>query len=306
MSPHFTPTLAQLATDFLSRPGLSPQTVKSYQFTLIPLLSEVGSFPVEIITVTLLEDYLSSLTHLSYSTRKRHYTIISSLFTFAVKKGIIKANPMLRITLGQPLRQQGEYLTDSRIRYLTTEQLQVLYQLLLPDVRLHTLVCLLHRSGTRISEILALDLEQINLDNRKFEVVGKGHKKRWCFYSQDAAFLLDKYIHFYRYTTHPALFTARHPVTFQVTRLSYSYTYSLWRNLIAQSPLLQGIRLHDLRHTFATERVGLMGIEELRALMGHEHLETTLRYQKVTSQRAELIAHKALDFLINDSPETLV
>ena len=306
MSPQLTRTLAQLVTEFLSRPSLSPQTVKSYEFTLIPLLTESGSFPLEIITVNLLEDYLNALTHLSYTTKKRHYTIISSLFNFAVKKDYLKANPMLAITLGQPLRQQGEHLTDSRIRYLTTEQLQVLYQLLLPDVRLHTLVCLLHRTGARISEILALDLEQVNLDKRKFEVVGKGNKKRWCFYSQDAAFLLDKYIHFYRYTTHPALFTARHPVTFQVTRLSYSYTYSLWRNLIAQSPLLQGIRLHDLRHTFATERVGLMGIEELRALMGHEHIETTLRYQKVTSQRAELIAHKALELLINESPQTLV
>ncbi len=37
----------------------------------------------------------------------------------------------------------------------------------------------------------------------------------------------------------------------------------------------------------ATERVGLMGIEELRALMGHESIQTTLRYQKVTSQRAD-------------------
>ncbi len=187
---------------------------------------------------------------------------------------------------------------------MTNQQLQVLYQLLLADVRFHSLVCLLHRTGARISEILALDLEQVNLDKRKFEVLGKGNKKRWCFYSQDAAILLDKYIHFYRYKAHPALFTARHPVTFQVTRLSYSYTYSMWRNLIAQSPLLHGIRLHDLRHTFATERVGLMGIEELRALMGHENIQTTLRYQKVTSLRAEFIAHKALNILINDEIKT--
>jgi integrase/recombinase XerD len=38
--------------------------------------------------------------------------------------------------------------------------------------------------------------------------------------------------------------------------------------------------LHDLRHTFATGRVGLMEIEELRALRGHENIQTTLRYQK--------------------------
>ncbi|GAX46236.1 phage integrase family protein [Tolypothrix sp. NIES-4075] len=51
----------------------------------------------------------------------------------------------------------------------------------------------------------------------------------------------------------------------------------------------------------ATERVGLMGIEELRALMGHESIQTTLRYQKVTSQRAEIVAQLALKNLPNFS-----
>lgn len=71
-------------------------------------------------------------------------------------------------------------------------------------------------------------------------------------------------------------------------------------------PLLQGTRIHDLRHTFATERVGLMSIEELRALMGHQNIQTTLRYQKVTSQQAELAAQKALKSLVEtlDYPQS--
>lgn len=64
-----------------------------------------------------------------------------------------------------------------------------------------------------------------------------------------------------------------------------------------QSLLLEAVILHDLRHTFATERVGLMSIEELRNLMGHEKIQTTLRYQKVTSLRVEEVAQKALSFL---------
>jgi integrase/recombinase XerD len=55
--------------------------------------------------------------------------------------------------------------------------------------------------------------------------------------------------------------------------------------------------MHDLRHTFATERAGLMGIEELRALMGHQNIQTTLRYQKVTSGRAEVAAQNAFKLL---------
>ncbi|MEH1915427.1 tyrosine-type recombinase/integrase [Nostoc sp.] len=62
---------------------------------------------------------------------------------------------------------------------------------------------------------------------------------------------------------------------------------------------LEGIRFHDLRHTFGTKRVGLMGIDELRALMGHETIQMTLRYSKVTSRRAEKIAQRVFEKIPN-------
>lgn len=148
---------------------------------------------------------------------------------------------------------------------------------------------------------MALNLADIDRENYKFQVVGKGNKIRWCFYSKNAAIILEKYIKYYRYKPHSALFTAKHPITNHITRLSYSRVYTLWKKLTNQNSLLKGIRLHDLRHTFATERVGLMGIEELRALMGHSNIQTTLKYQKVTSSRAEEVAKNALQILTNNS-----
>lgn len=162
---------------------------------------------------------------------------------------------------------------------------------------MNALVHLLHRTGARIDEILALDLEGVNLDQRKFQVLGKGNKQRWCFYSEDAAQALHRYLKYDRHAGCPALFTAQQPFTLAVSRMSYRTAHQCWRNLIAQRHELEGIRMHDLRHTFATERVGLMGIEELRALMGHQSIQTTLRYQKVTSQRAETVAQKAFSLL---------
>jgi site-specific recombinase XerD len=77
---------------------------------------------------------------------------------------------------------------------------------------------------------------------------------------------------------------------------------SLASRLYCQSGhLQQSLFSLDLRHTFATERVGLMGIEELRALMEHESIQTTLRYQKVTLQRAEKVAQIAFSSLPNFS-----
>lgn len=109
------------------------------------------------------------------------------------------------------------------------------------------------------------------------------------------------YLRYYRHPNCPALFTAQQPHSGTVNRLSYATVYKDWKRLTQNRPHLDGVRIHDLRHTFATERVGLIGIEELRALMGHEHIQTTLRYQKVASARAEAIAKQALAKLIKSS-----
>jgi len=66
-----------------------------------------------------------------------------------------------------------------------------LYRVVVSDRRMNVLVHLLHHTGARIAEILALNLEDVNLSLRKFQAIGKGNKRRWCFYSTDAAQALE-------------------------------------------------------------------------------------------------------------------
>ncbi|WP_373527599.1 tyrosine-type recombinase/integrase [Nostoc sp.] len=293
-----TTTLAQVATAFLSRHGLAASTLKSYEQTLLSLLKLHGRLPIELVDRQLLKDYLESLNDLTYTTHNRHQAIISALFNFAVDEGYIKSNPASRLGQRKPERERGEHKSDEIIRYLTPSQLDLLYDnVKKSNARLETIVRLLHRSGARIGELLSLELTHINMEQRKFQVVGKGNKQRWCFYSKDAGIALQDYIKYYRHSASKALFTAQHPTTKVITPVSYEAISADWRKVINQNHQLKGIRLHDLRHTFATERVGLMAIEELRALMGHENIQTTLRYQKITSSRAELVAKTALDNL---------
>lgn len=159
-------TLATLATQYLERPGLSLRTVQSYESTLLPLLQLLGRSPVNSLTRQQLQQYLSSLTHLSYTTHNRHQTIIQSLFNFAVEQGYISVNPIMHLTRRQPDREKGEHGSDEVIRYLNPLQLKILYRLLEPNSRLHTLVLLLHTTGARIGEVLALNLEEIDRTNR--------------------------------------------------------------------------------------------------------------------------------------------
>jgi site-specific recombinase XerD len=264
----------------------------------IDMLTQVVNLPDArlAVVITMRADFLEPCLRY-YTTHHRHQAIIQALFNFAVEQGYLKVNPIAQLKRRKPDQAKGEHRSDTVIRYLTPEQLTVLYRVIASDLRLNALVHLLHDTGARIAEILALDLQDLNLKQRKFRVLGKGNKQRWCFYNEDAARVLERYCRHQRHPNSPALFTAQQPFTLEVSRLSYRMAHQDWTNLIAQEPMLKGVRIHDLRHTFATERVGLMGIEELRALMGHQNIQTTLRYQKVTSQRAETVAKKAFELL---------
>lgn len=295
-----TTTLAQVATAFLSRQGLAASTLKSYELTLLSLLKVHGSLPVQLVNRQLIKDYLESLDELRYTTHNRHQAIISALFNFAVEEGYMQSNPVSRLNQRKPRRERGEHKTDEIIRYFTPSGLDVLYAgVKKSNARLEAIVYLLHRTGARVGELLSLELSQINFEQHKFQVVGKGNKQRWCFYSEDAESSLQDYIKYYRHKHSTALFTAQHPTTRVITPVSYRTVNADWRKVVDQHEELKETRLHDLRHTFATERVGLMAIEELRALMGHENIQTTLRYQKITSSRAELVAKTALNSLVN-------
>ncbi len=292
-----SPTLATVATQFLQRPGLAKGTLKAYQSTLMPLLAVYGSWPINLLERSEVVEYLQRLSHLAYTTRRKHQATVQALFNFAVEQGHLKANPIVRLKQPKPDPQQGEHSSDEAVRYLTEPQLECLYQAVKPDTRMRAIVSLLHRSGARISEVLQLDLDDVDFEEQRFQVLGKGNKQRWCFFSQDTATALAEYIRDARYPRSAALFTAQQPISLETSRISYRRIHQCWETLISPHRDLKGARLHDLRHTFATERVGLMGIEELRALMGHENIQTTLRYQKVTSRRAEAVAKQAFDKL---------
>ncbi len=290
-----TITLAALATQFLDRPGLTDSTVRTYEYILRPLLQTYGGWSIEIVDREILVEYLSGLSDVKFTTHHKHQAVITALFNFAVEQGYLKSNPINKLKRRKPKLEKGEHDSDEEVRYLTPTQLNLLYQTIKLDARLDALMHLLHSTGARIAEVLALDLDSIDIENRKFQVIGKRLKQRWCFYSEGAKESLNCYLKYYRHQGNSALFTAQQPLTLKVSRLSYATAYKSLLEAIKGAPELEEIRFHDLRHTFGTERVGLMGIDELRALMGHETIQMTLRYSKVTSRRAEEVAQEAFN-----------
>ena len=233
-------TLATVTTEFLERPGLAPSTRETYELTLGLLLQKYGSCSIEIISKQTLVEYLNNLSHLKYTTHHKHQAILQSLLNFAVEQGYIKSNPIRGLKQRLPEREKGEHKSDDTIRYLTQSQLNILYSAIKDDLRLSAIVYLLHRTGCRIGELLALNIDSVDINNQKFQVLGKGNKQRWCFYSDDAAVMLAKYLKYSRHQNTNALFTAQHPVTLKVSRISYHTLHDYWREIINKYPQLQG------------------------------------------------------------------
>lgn len=222
-------TLARVATELLDTTSLSPKTRNSYEGVLLPLVRALGYTPIQHVKRAEIEAYLRNLTHLAYRSHNKHQRIITRLFNFGVERGYIESNPISHLKPKKPDSTLGEYTSDEPVRYLTKKELELLYRKVKPFIRLQALVTLLHESGARISEVLTLDLKEINFSEREFRVVGKGNKKRWCYFGDRAYTALNLYINGYREHPHEALFTERLKVSNKVRRLSYDSAYREWK-----------------------------------------------------------------------------
>jgi integrase/recombinase XerD len=253
-------TLARVATEFLERPRISPTTLKSYESTLIPFLKEYGRWPINLISKQILESYINRLSSLSVRTRHRHRTILKALLNFAVEQDYLSSNPLPRV------RQDSTAQPATTVRSFSPEQLVTLYRLVASDLRMHALVCLLSSSGATVTELLAMDLKDVDRVNRRFQVLGRGNKRRLCFYSADASGVLERYITLERSSNCPALFTAQQYFSKQVSRLSYRTVHKHWTDLIKNEPMLKDMRIYDLHSTFLKEQRGIMKIENPQEL----------------------------------------
>ena len=295
-------SLKALYYAFLERPNITERTRKSYRSRLGPFVRRYAYKPVGEADRALLQEYLDSL-NVAYSTHRQYQKSFKSFFDYALAQGYSDRNPVAGIPLRQPDASKGEHRETEEIRYLDEQQLEILFAALerSPNVRLRLLVALLYRTGCRVSEVLNLNRADLDLKNRSFDVVGKGNKRRTCYYapleadSNDMVVsLLEEYFDYYHDGSDPLLL-AEDPVRRRVTRLGYEQARLDWHALVDSIPELSGAVLHDIRHTFATQRVGVLSLEDLQALMGHAQLATTMRYAKVSPRRAAASARRAFE-----------
>jgi site-specific recombinase XerD len=156
---------------------------------------------------------------------------------------------------------------------------------------------LLFSSGLRVSELVGLDRDQINLKRREFMVRGKGQKDRPIFISPEAAKWVEHYLGKREDTARPLF--VRYSGQKQVDRSGnfHRLTARSVQRLVARAARLAGITKHvsphTLRHSFATDL--LMNGADLRsvqALLGHSNIATTQIYTHVTDPHLRAVHEK--------------
>jgi len=152
------------------------------------------------------------------------------------------------------------------------------------DTRDRALILLLLRTGMRIGEVLGLTMNDIDIAEKKVRLMEgeKNEKGRVVYLSPDALFVLKRWFRI-RKKEEAYLFYGHHG------RLCYSAARSGFVKYLRKARLDQkGYTVHSLRHTFASELLNAgMRLEVLQQLLGHDDIEVTRRYARLTDRTRE-------------------
>lgn len=284
-------------------------TLKAYRLDLEKFCKFVGEHRADSVAKDDIKSYLDNLTtrngkRVSVATQNRHYATLSRFYNWAIEEEKINEHPMKNIKRRKPNKDLGEVNTKDIIRSLDKEIINTIIERA-PSIREEFLFDLLYNSGLRISEALDLNIQDIS--NGVIQIrQGKGNKARVTYLSKHTEKLFKKYLETRvpdrsvmsqaanaeereRLKHTGALFT-----TNSGNRLGYHRANQLFKHATKglKNPDNTELTLHQLRHTFCTERAGYMDSMVLQKLAGHSDIRTTLRYAKVSDKVAQEKFHE--------------
>jgi len=281
-------------TDFLEYLELeqnrSQKTIANYDHYLTRLLDYAGDIAVSEIDAELIRKWRLWLNRLgtnvsdelSATTTNYHLIALRSFLKFCTKRGVPALAPD-KIELARTKRKQVTWLEEDELERLFAQpDLNTL-----AGMRDRAILELLFSSGLRVSELVGLDRDHINLKRREFMVRGKGQKDRPIFISPEAADWMQTYLNARKDNTKPLFIRFAGNKKVDLTGNYHRLTARSVQRLVAHYALLAGITKHvsphTLRHSFATNL--LMNGADLRsvqAMLGHSNIATTQIYTHVT------------------------
>lgn len=268
----------------------SRKTIENYSHYLTRLSDFAGEIKLKDVDEELIRKWrlwlnrlgTNTSDELSKTTQNYHLIALRSFLRFCARRGL-PALAADKIELARTQRPQVTFLTGEELGRLATQ----------PDVtklnglRDRAIIELLFSSGLRVSELVSLDRDHVNLRRREFMVRGKGQKDRPIFISEEAAQWIQRYLDKRQDNTKPLFIRYAGSKKVDLSGNYHRLTARSIQRMIARYALAAGITKHvsphTLRHSFATDL--LMNGADLRsvqAMLGHSNIATTQIYTHVT------------------------
>ncbi len=279
--------------------GVSPHTGEAYahdatQFCdfLARLWGEEKAYALAEVDYPTIRRYLAHLNRMEYapSTINRKLAAVRALYRYLVDAGQIGYNPAAEASAPKQRPKLPEILYEYELEHF----------LLAPDddtpagQRDRVILELLYATGMRVSEIVSVDLGDIDMNQRQIRVIGKGDRERIVLFGNPARGALRQYIDGGRQLLlqkrkgegadlpdEPALLLNRYG-----NRLSVRSVQNIVHKYVLETAASANISPHSLRHSFATHLLDHgADLRSIQELLGHKNLGTTQIYTHVTTQR---------------------
>ena len=286
--------LSELVQDFLEHLEIeqnrSQKTIANYDHYLQRLVQFTSDCDIAQLDAEMIRQWRLSLNRtkdasgaeLTKTTQNYHLIALRSLLKYLAKRDI-KALDSAKIELAKTTRPQVTFLTGEEVGRLlaavdTSNPI---------GLRDRAVIELLFSGGLRVSELVNLNRDQINLERREFMVRGKGQKDRPIFISPEAAGWLGRYLESRTDEGKPLFIhysgTSDDSEQGMYTRLTVRSVQRLVKRYARRAGITKDVTPHTLRHSFATDLLyNGADLRSVQGLLGHANIATTQIYTHVT------------------------
>ena len=155
-------------------------------------------------------------------------------------------------------------------------------------VRDRLIIEMLYATGVRVSELINIKINDIDFNNRRIIVLGKGNKERIVYYGEYAEEVLKEYMKTHERKNHNYLFV--NSKGGQLTDRGVRYIID---NIMSKLSVKTHVTPHVLRHTFATDMLNNgCDIKVVQELLGHSSLKATEIYTHVTNEHLKKVYYE--------------
>jgi len=237
--------------------------------------------------------YLLNLKERGYvpTTQARKVAAAKSFFGFMVAEGNMKDNPTQNVGSPKVGKSLPRPISVSQVRSLLEQPTK----LSAPEAkRDRAMLELLYASGMRVSELVSLNLDDVDTEEGYVRCFGKGHKERLIPIYQQAASAVAEYVkearpHLVPSSDERALFLNR-----RGDRLTRQGFWQILKGYAKSAELDTAVTPHTLRHSFATHMLsGGADLRSVQELLGHANISTTQVYTHLTSEHVRRTYEKS-------------